>query len=450
MVDLETLDLKLKLISNSLEKLKDKFRHSEIEISALIQHNQFVRLSRNEPLQAQMEENSRVSVRVIFENKTGISVTNRLTEEALINAGEMAFEIAKNSVPRKEAGLPEKRHHKRELETFTEDHFDLKSKFKLIEKWIQTAKSSGCYLSGSYESGYFLIAVFNTNGNQSVFGSPRVSVSFISENGELSGFGSFLGKRLETDLVELQLERSFSKCSFQQPPEKLVPGKYTVVLEPEAFAELLDRLSVFSFGARHFLEKRSFVSDVIGKKLFPEELSIYDDSHHPEQLKQPFDFEGVPKKKVSLIEKGIVKEVVYDTETGRMAGKESTGHALPLPNPHGPVPSHLVVEAGKEDYSSLISRVKRGILVTRFFYTNIEDQKRGVITGMTRDGIFLIENGEVTTPLIDLRFTQNTVEALKNIEALGNDIRLVQPLYAQVVTPTVTISEFNFTGTKEG
>lgn len=447
---LNVSDVKLKLIFRSFEKLKQKIPHAEIEISAILQNSHFIRLTRNVPIQAQIEENSRVSIRVIVDKKTGVAVTNRLSEESIIKAGDVAFEIAKNSVAREDAGLPDKPHHKHELKPFSEDLLNSKKKFVQIERWVEIAERTGCYLSGSFETNYYILMVLNNKGTESIYGAPKTSISFISERGGLSGYGSYLGERLQTDLAESQLEQSFSKCSFQQEPKKLVPGKYEVVLEPEAFAEILDKLSVFSFGARHYLEKRSFATDVLGKKIFPEFLSVYDDAKHPEQLEQPFDFEGVPKKKVPLIEKGTVKEVVYDTETGRIAEKKSTGHALPLPNPHGPVPSHLVVLPGDNDYGSLISKVAKGILVTRFFYTNVEDQKRGVITGMTRDGTFLIQNGEVTTPLMDLRFTQNAVEALKNIVAIGNDIRLVQPFYAQIATPTVLISEFNFTGTKEG
>lgn len=422
---------------------------SEIEISALISENHFIRMAQNKILQPQAENNARITVRVIHDKKIGIAITNTLAENNLEVAARTAYQIALNSPAKEEAGLPQEVHLMHELKKEPEDLFAVGKKFSIIKRWFDIAESSDIQLSGNFETSYQKVIVLNSYGTEIVFGIPRFFISFIAGKNGHSGYGSYLSSYFEPVIIENQLEMAISKSTFAVEQQKVATGHYTVLLEPIALAELIDALSVFSFGARQFLEKRSFVSEAINEKMFDDKVTLYDDAKHEEQLHQPFDFEGVEKKKVVLIDKGVVRGIVFDTETAKLAGTNSTGHALPLPNPHGPIPSHLIFKGGDMDYQQLLSKIKRGILVTRLHYTNVEDQKRGVVTGMTRDGTFLIENGEIVAPLMDLRFTQNVLEALKNVVAVGNDSKLTQPFFAQVVAPSVVIDGFNFTGVKE-
>jgi predicted Zn-dependent protease len=170
-------------------------------------------------------------------------------------------------------------------------------------------------------------------------------------------------------------------------------------------------------------------------------ITIWDDATDPRGLATPFDWEGQPKRKITLIENGVARNVVYDSYTANKEGKQNTGHALPAPNTGGPLPLNLFLASGDASADEMIASTQRGILVTRFHYVNIIHEKDTILTGMTRDGTFLIENGKRTKPLKNLRFTQSIVEALSNVETIGKESALAE--YAYV--PPLKISKFSFT-----
>jgi predicted Zn-dependent protease len=184
-----------------------------------------------------------------------------------------------------------------------------------------------------------------------------------------------------------------------------------------------------------------------------EKVTIYDDGLDPEGLQVPFDFEGIPKKKVTFFEKGVVKEVTYDSFTGGREGKDSTGHGLIAPNTSGPIPINLFMEGGESSLEEMIQSVRRGIYVTRFHYTNVVEPMRAVITGMTRDGTFLIEGGEIKRPIQNLRFTESILKALSQVTSISRDRRVCSEgtVYSRrfvtgTIAPAMKIDGFNFSG----
>ena len=158
-----------------------------------------------------------------------------------------------------------------------------------------------------------------------------------------------------------------------------------------------------------------------------------------------FDFEGVPKKRVAMIDHGVARAVVYDSFTAQREGKENTGHALPAPNTMGPYPIHLMMAAGEASREDLFKGIERGVYVTRFHYCNIVHPVRTLFTGMTRDGTFLIEHGEITRPVKSFRFTQSILETLTAAEAISRQ-RIQVRDYTTIVAPAVRSAKFNFTG----
>ena len=199
----------------------------------------------------------------------------------------------------------------------------------------------------------------------------------------------------------------------------LRPGEYPVILEEYAVGELVDYLAYMGFGALSFQEGHGFMAGRLGQRLMSEQISIWDDGLDGGGLPMAFDFEGVPRQRVDLIREGVAAGVVYDTETAAREGRESTGHALPAPNPYGPFPLHLFVGAGDTPKEAMLKSMDRGLWVTRFHYVNVVHSRQGILTGMTRDGTFLMEGGELTRPVRNLRFTQNALEALSATEAVG-------------------------------
>jgi predicted Zn-dependent protease len=225
------------------------------------------------------------------------------------------------------------------------------------------------------------------------------------------------------------------------------PGDYPVVLEEYAVVDLLDMLGYLGFSATAVQEERSFFEP--GKRIGTDLVTIVDDGYDPAGLPLWFDFEGVAKQRVSLVENGVCRNVVYDAQTAARDGVASTGHGLPAPNPYGPFPLNMIMAPGDESREELIGGLDRGLLVTRFHYTNPVHPKLAIVTGMTRDGTFLVEGGRIIGPVRNLRYTQSYLAALAGTVAVARDRRTLRGFLGGVVVPAVRIDGWTFTGGTE-
>jgi predicted Zn-dependent protease len=238
-------------------------------------------------------------------------------------------------------------------------------------------------------------------------------------------------------------ETARAKAAAGRAPRDVKPGRYTVVLEPQAAAELASYLAVYGFGGQFYNEGRSFARGKLGKRVLSPLLTITDDALGGAAPGIPFDFEGRPRQRVTLVENGVLKAIVHDRKTAKAAGTASTGHALPQPSHMGPIPLNLAVKPGKGTLEDLIRGTGRGILVTQFHYTNMLKPQTVEITGTTRNGTFMIENGKITHPVKNLRFTQGLAEAFAELDAVGGEAsnRLV---WGQISCPPLRLRNFNF------
>ncbi len=207
-------------------------------------------------------------------------------------------------------------------------------------------------------------------------------------------------------------------------------------------------------GSKPFVQKTSFLSGRIGKKITSDKVSLYDNALDTRSAAFPFDFEGVPKKKVAFIDKGVAKGVVFDRAWAKKAGKKSTGHAITADeSSEGAFAMNLFMAPGKVKREKMISAVKRGILVTRFHYINgLIDTRNMVLTGMTRDGTFLVENGEIVGGLKNMRFTDSFMRAFKSTVAMSKETECVDSWWSAVgcmTVPTVHLGSFKFSGKTE-
>jgi predicted Zn-dependent protease len=238
---------------------------------------------------------------------------------------------------------------------------------------------------------------------------------------------------------------------------EIAPGHYRAVLEPYAFAELLENFAYDSFGALGLLEERGFLSGRIGDAVFDPKISIADDSLDPRGLPKAFDFEGTPKRRVELVSAGEARGVVWDRTTAARArdGAESTGHAPPLAlRDYGPLPSALSVDGGDAaSVDDLVELVGDGIYVTRLHYLSVVHPRDGVITGMTRDGTFRIRDGKIAEPLVNLRFTVAVPELLREVPGLTRSVSLVNAndFYGEryprgTLVPAIATARFNISG----
>jgi predicted Zn-dependent protease len=258
---------------------------------------------------------------------------------------------------------------------------------------------------------------------------------------------------LSRDVADIDM-RSISDAAAEKAergrsPEAVEPGTYQVVLEEAAVAQMIEFLAFESFNGLFHEEGRSFTSSSMGEAVMGDNISIWDDGMDRTGIPSPFDGEGVARERVDFIKNGVLKAVVYDHQTAAKYGRQDTGHAWTAPNPYGPVASNLFMAPGEvKSVDELVRSVDRGILVTTFHYTNLVEPMRVVLTGMTRHGTFLIENGKVTKPLKNLRFTQSVLDAFSEVEALTSETKLLGD-YLRVAAPAALIREFRFTGVSD-
>jgi len=238
-------------------------------------------------------------------------------------------------------------------------------------------------------------------------------------------------------------ETARAKAAASRKPRDAKPGKYTVVLEPQAGADLLTYMNAYGFGGQFYNEGRSFACGKLGKQVLSPLLTLEDNAIDGAAPGMTFDFEGQPKSKVTLVEKGVLKAIVHDRKTAKKARTASTGHALPQPSYFGPLAINLAVKPGTDSLQELLKGTERGILVTQFHYTNLLKAQTIEMTGMTRNGTFMIENGKIAYPIKNMRFTQSMVEAFANIEAMGSEPELLLG-WGNISCPAMRLSGFNF------
>lgn len=387
-----------------------------------------------------------LSIRVVLDNRTGKVSVNQLSNDVLDKALERAIEIAKLTPPDPDyCGLPTPVSFSYKKDSSLTEEINPEA---LAQKVIEFIKATdGLNASGALEVNDTTIAIVNSNGISVEDRRLMCSLESVVQDEDSSGYAYAMGKTLDSiDFVSLAKTASKKARSGKNPVE-VSPGSYTVILEPQAVGTLVSFLGLIGFGAKQFEEGRSFLVGKLGERVTSELINIWDYPSHPMGISFPFDFEGLPRQDVTLIERGIAKNLVYDFKYGKKMGKPSTGNALPQPNTDGPIPFNLTLLPGNSSIEDMISSTKRGILVTRFHYTNIVDPIKTIITGMTRDGTFLIEDGEVTRPIKNMRFTQSILEALDSTETVGKDLYIAgEHFIFPTLVPALKLNDFHFTG----
>jgi PmbA protein len=429
-----------------------KADQTEVLITSVNSH--LTRFATNTIHQNVSETNATVRVRSIIDRRTGVASGTDLSNEALKSLVQRAETVARFQKENPEfRSLPEPR-AAQGIDAYVEATASCtpRQRAEGVESILGLSRQSGLDAAGAFSTEAQEILVANSLGVSSYHRGTVASVMSVIMGKTGSGYGA--GASLDVfDLDPLAVGRTaVDKALKSADPSDIEPGEYTVILEEEAVADMVFFLGYLGMGALSVQEGRSFMAGKFGEPVTGEHISIWDDGHDLRGIPLPFDFEGVPKEKVVLIEDGIAKNVVYDSFTAnREEGKHSTGHSLPAPNMLGPIPINLFMATGTVTKEEMLASTERGIWVTRFHYTNPVHPVRTILTGMTRDGTFLIENGELTRPLKNLRFTQSILEALANVEALGRDSKLIKDEWNSIGTcvPAARIRGFRFTGTTE-
>ena len=396
----------------------------------------------------------------VFEDKTNLQVilfgskkkssvtTNKITKEGI----EAAVREAKENL----GFLPEGEElpglvsepERIELDRFDQslaDEFPAEARaIRLAEQLQHVELPYKAYGQLSYSEDS--IAIGNSTGIRRYYLGNNVNCSvLISHENGAAGYAAGVGNTKGELPLESLFETAYQKAKANQNPVTLPVGAYTVILEPQAVFNLMMYTTLLGFSAKSIQQKMSFLTDRMGEKIFDEKITIRDDWENPNSLGLPFDMEGTPRSKLTLIEKGIAKEVAYDTETAAKENKKSTGHSVGMGFFAGAIPINLVMDPGNKPLKEMIAETEEGLLVTRFHYMNPVNPRQALLTGLTRDGFFKIEKGQVVGAISNMRMTESMLKAFNQVEEISQDCQRISAFLGNVHVPAMKIRDFHFT-----
>lgn len=477
--DTENCEKDLRMLTP--EKAGDVFERirklcSADEVEVLFSGGRFAltRFANNTIHQNVAEENAIVSVRTVFDGKTARATTNKFDDASLRSVVRASESLAKvqqrdpDLLPMPDAREADGSADKSETGETTVStqspsrYFDRsaaitpETRADGVKKIVKLAEQHKLTSAGVFSTGESSEGIFNSRGlsrwhKQT---SAEISVTMLAEDS--SGWQKANSPDV-ANLDPLTLAETAAKKAIESAHPREVPaGKYIVILEPAAVLDIVGFM-FWDYSGMAVLDQRSFLTGRIGTKLFGEKITIWDDVEHPSQSGSPFDGEGVRRRKVELVERGIVKRLVYARSTAqRMKRSEykdnvgpiaATGHGFPLPNEVGEMPLNIVFAAPRDPQSleQMIASTDRGILVTRLWYIREVDPYEKIVTGMTRDGTFYVENGRVQYGVRNFRFNESLISMLSKVEAMSVPVRASGEESFDMVVPAMKVREFNFT-----
>ena len=447
------------------ERIKKHSSADEVEVLFYSGQSALTRFANNVIHQNVAEANDGVSVRTSFSGCTARASTNKLDDDSLKRVVRASEDLAKVQHPDPDLlPMPDPQ----ERDRVSHDTFSAPPSRYFAEtaaitpglraegvgKIVAVADRHKLTTAGIFSNSEFVEGIFNSHGLSDWHTQTSAEVSITMLARDSSGWQKSNSPDVN-NLDPLALaETAACKAIDSASPREMTPGKYTVILEPAAVLDIVGFM-FWDFGGQAILDERSFLNNRIGTQLFGENVNIVDDVAHPLQSGAPFDGEGMCRQRVSLVENGIVKRVVYARGTAERMKKSAapkvgptpTGHGFPLPNEMGEMPSNIVLSAPSQPRTleQMISSTDRGILVTRLWYIREVDPYEKILTGMTRDGTFLIENGKVRAGVRNFRFNESLIHMLSNVEAMGAPVRASGEESFDMVVPAMKVRDFNFT-----
>ena len=449
------------------ERIK-KFSTAE-KVEVLFSGGKFAltRFANNTIHQNVAEENYTISVRTAFDGRTARATTNKFDDESLRRVVTASESLAKvqhrdpDLLPMPDAGEAAASAAKKAKQIPTRYFAGTAAitpelRADGIEKIVGIARKHNLTTAGIFSSSESVEGIFNSYNLSDWYTQTAADISVTMLAADSSGWQ----KANSPDVANLNpshlAEIAAKKALDSAHPRQIQPGKYTVILEPAAVLDVVGFM-FWDFGGMAILDQRSFLTDRIGTKLFGENINIWDDVAHPLQSGAPFDGEGMRRQTLPLVENGAVKRVVYARSTAERIKRseckdkvgpiEATGHGFPLPNEMGEMPLNIVFAPPQDPQTvpQMIASTERGVLVTRLWYIREVEPYEKILTGMTRDGTFIVEDGRIEGGIRNFRFNESLVHMLSNVEAMSTPVRSSGEESFDMVAPAMKVGEFNFT-----
>lgn len=392
-----------------------------------------------------------LSIRTVIGKKTASASTNSISDKAIKNTLTSAIKATKlQNDNEKLLPLPGAQTYK-QVKKFAHatEEFTPSQRANEVSKAVNICKKNELEAAGIFSTNTSEISLGNSAGLFAHNKSTQAEFSITAMDGSASGWNKVVKRDVGEIDVGASTRIAVDKAKKSKFPITLEPNNYTVILEPAAVAEFILFLLFKGFNGMDFMEGTSFLTKYLDKKAFSSNFSIVDDPYDKEINIQPFDYEGMPVQKVKLVTDGIAKNFVTNRWIAKKLGVKNNAHAIPLPA-QGAYPFAMCVNPGKSSVKQMIKNSEEAILVTHFHYSNIIDPKALVITGMTRDGLYLVKDGKITESLKNMRFTDSVLNVFSNIQAISKKREFASGFFGGgFLVPAMKISDFHFSSSTE-
>ena len=372
--------------------------------------------------------------------------TNRFDEQSIRAVVERAFEITRLQAPDPDLLPLADPAPVQELDRFhaATAATTPRERAAAVAEAIGIVESAGQVAAGIFATGHSVEAALNSRGLFDYHNESQAQFSITAMADDSSGWAKASAPDCDAVNPLGLARRACLKAAAARNPRELAPGRCTVILEPSAVGDLVGQMFA-DFSATAVRDQRSFLTGRTGQKLFGDGVRILDDVFHPLQSGPPFDGEGVPRTRLVLVENGVLGELPYSRQAAHRDGVQPTGHGFPLPNEEGEAPLNIVIEGGTERIEDLIAATERGVLVTRLWYIREVDPYKKIMTGMTRDGTFLVEGGRIVCGLRNMRFNESLIDLLNHVDAMSPAARTCGEESFPMVAPAMKVRDFHFT-----
>ncbi|MEA2532844.1 MAG: PmbA protein [Actinomycetota bacterium] len=422
----------------------------EVEVTLYSESGGLTRFADSIIHQHTERSDAQIKIRVVTGKRSASASTNRLDDAAIAQTGRRALEMACLSPPDYLfPGLPGDFGASLVTPSQEAERFD-EATAAATPGWRADRVAEAVLSAGDRPAAGFFstsadeVALTNTNGVRRHATFTVAAFTCMLRSGDGTAHHESAAGRAG-DIPVVAITEDLARWADRgRGAGDVEPGTYPVVLMPLAVGEMVEILAYMGFGAKDVLNGESFFVDRQGDAVASPIMSIVDDVAHPRSLGAAFDLEGVWRQRVAVIDRGVANQPVYDTRTAAEAGTTTTGHASGSQE-YGPYPANLHIVPGDQTSEELVAGVERGLLVRRFWYVNVVNQRETVLTGMTRDGLFLIEDGAVTKPVHNLRFTQSVLDGLSGCSGVGADLACLSSGGGSLLAPALRLDAFNFT-----
>jgi PmbA protein len=433
----------------------------EVEVLFYGGRSALTRFANNAIHQNVEDENYGVSVRTVFGGRTARATSNKLDEESLKRVVQASETLSKVQHPDPDL-LPVPAHGGKNDGPIPSRHFAATAavtpemRAEAVKKVVGIAHKHNITTAGIFSSGESIEGIFNSRGLSDWHSQTSSEVSITMLAADSSGWQKANSPNVALLDAGTLAEVAASKAVESANPKEIPAGKYTVILEPAAVLDMAGFM-FWDFGGLAILDQRSFLNNRVGTRVFGDNINIWDDASHPLQSNSPFDGEGMRRQRVQLVENGVVKRLVFARATaekmkhsefkGTVGPVDPTGHGFPIPNEMGEAPMNIVFDSPvkAKTVTEMMASTERGVLVTRLWYIREVDPYEKILTGMTRDGTFYVEDGKIRYGVRNFRFNESLIHMLSHVEEMGTPVRASGEESFDMVVPAMKVRDFNFT-----